>query len=79
MTSTFESPGNQSLGDATYEAKRDVYVSNSENLLARSLHPLAYQNNPGFRTLLERTGLPFRHYAARPQDALDAVLTVTKP
>ena len=55
---------NQSLGDATYEAKRDAYVSNSENLLARSLHPLAYQNNPSFRTLLERTGLPFRHYDA---------------
>ena len=55
---------NQSLGDATYEAKRDAYVSNSENLLARSLHPLAYQNNPSFRALLERTGLPFRHYDA---------------
>ena len=53
---------NQSLGDATYEAKRDAYVSNSENLLARSLHPLAYESNPSFRTLLERTGLPFRHY-----------------
>jgi hypothetical protein len=53
---------NQSLGDATYEAKRDAYVSNSENLLSRSLHPLAYQNNPSFRSLLERTGLPFRHY-----------------
>ena len=55
---------NQSLGDATYEAKRDAYVSHSENLLARSLHPLAYQNNPSFRTLLERTGLPFRYYDA---------------
>ena len=53
---------NQSLGDATYETKRGAYVSNSENLLARSLHPLAYQNNPNFRSLLERTGLPFRHY-----------------
>ena len=53
---------NQSLGDATYEAKRDAYVSNSENLLARSLHPLAYQSNPSFQSLLEKTGLPFRHY-----------------
>ena len=52
------------LGDATYEAKRDAYASNSENLLARSLHPLAYQNNPSFRALMERTGLPFRHYDA---------------
>ena len=53
---------NQSLGDATYEAKRDAYLSNSENLLARSLHPLAYQNHPGFQSLLDRTGLPFRPY-----------------
>ena len=28
---------NQSLGDAPYEAKRNAYVSNSENLLARCL------------------------------------------
>ena len=55
---------NQSLGDATYEAKRDAYASNSENLLARSLHPLGYQNNPSFRALMEWTGLPFRHYDA---------------
>ncbi len=53
---------NQSIGDATYEAKRDAYVSNSENLLARSLHPLAYENLPSFRSLLDRTGLPFRAY-----------------
>ena len=50
---------NQSLLDATYEDKRDAYVSNSENLLARSLHPLAYQNNPSFRSLLQRTRFAF--------------------
>lgn len=55
---------NQSLGGDTFEAKRDAYVSHGQNLLARSLHPLAYQNNPSFRQLLERTGLPFRHYDA---------------
>ena len=55
---------NQSLGDATYEAKRNAYLSNSENLLARSLHSLAYQNQPGFASLLDRTGLPFRAYAS---------------
>ena len=53
---------NQSIGDATYENKRDAYVSNSENLLARSLHPLAYENLPSFRSLRDRTGLPFRAY-----------------
>lgn len=53
---------NQSLGDATYEAKRDAYVTKGENLLARSLHQAAYTNNPGFRALIDRTGLPFRAY-----------------
>ncbi|MDP2314382.1 MAG: DUF4268 domain-containing protein [Pseudomonadota bacterium] len=53
---------NQSLGDATYEAKRDAYVSHGQNLLARSLHPFAYQNNPAFTQLLASTGLPFRYY-----------------
>ena len=53
---------NQSIGDATYEAKRDAYLSNSENLLARSLHPLAYPNLPSFRSLIERTGLRFEPY-----------------
>ena len=60
---------NQSLGDATYEAKRDAYLSNSENLLARSLHPLAYQNLPSFRALLDQTGLPFRAYDSFGPDA----------
>ena len=56
------------LGDATYEAKRDAYVSNSENLLARSLHPLAYQSNPNFRRLLERTSLPDQRQLFWPVD-----------
>ena len=53
---------NQSIGDAAYEAKRDAYLSHGQNLLARSLHPLAYRNLPTFRRLLDRTGLPFRPY-----------------
>src|SRR5699024_5587072 len=53
---------NQSLGDATYEVKREAYVTKGENLLARSLHPAAYTNNPGFVRLIERTGLPFNAY-----------------
>ena len=53
---------NQSLGDATYEDKRDSYVSKGQNLLARSLHPFSYTNNPAFRQVLERTGLAFRHH-----------------
>lgn len=53
---------NQSLGDGTYEQKRDAYMAHSANLLARSLHPLAYQNHPTFLSLIEQTGLPFRSY-----------------
>jgi len=53
---------NQSLGDATYEAKRDAYVAQGQNLLARSLHPLAYDHNPALAQLVQRTGLPFRAY-----------------
>jgi hypothetical protein len=53
---------NQSLGNATYEKKRDAYATHGANLLARSLHPLAYQNNPAFADLIDRTGLPFRPY-----------------
>ncbi len=53
---------NQSLGDAPYEAKRNAYVSHGQNLLARSLHPLAYENNPAFANFREETGLPFRPY-----------------
>lgn len=48
---------NASYGDQTYEQKLPHY--NTQNLLARSLHPLCYQNNPGFLQFIDRTGLPF--------------------
>lgn len=51
---------NQSLGDLPYKEKRDAYVSHGQSLVTRSLHPLAYKNNPAFAALLERTGLAFR-------------------
>jgi len=53
---------NQSLGDASYEAKRDAYLGHSQNLLARSLHPQAYLNNPAFKNLINDTGLTFQPY-----------------
>ena len=37
---------NASYGDLPYEDKLPHY--NSQNLLARSLHPLCYEHNPGF-------------------------------
>lgn len=52
---------NASYGDKQYEEKLPHY--NTQNLLARSLHPLAYQHNPGFRAYIEHSGLPFRSHS----------------
>ena len=43
---------NASLNDKAY----------SENLLARSLHPMCYVHNPGFLKLKAETGLPFKAF-----------------
>jgi len=51
---------NASYGDMPFEEKVNHY--NAQNLLARSLHPQCYENNPGFLQFLRRTGLPFRPY-----------------
>ncbi|HPA34356.1 MAG TPA: hypothetical protein PLV24_12355, partial [Anaerolineaceae bacterium] len=51
---------NASYNDLPYENKLDHYLK--ANLLAQSLHPLAYKNNPGFIELINRTGLPFVPY-----------------
>ncbi len=48
---------NASYGDLRYEKKLPHY--NTHNLLARSLHPQAYDHNPGFLQFINRTGLPF--------------------
>lgn len=63
---------NQSLGDKPYVEKRDAYVSLGQSLLARSLHPLAYQNNPAFTAFIERTGLDFRPLETFGVDEQDA-------
>jgi uncharacterized protein with ParB-like and HNH nuclease domain len=49
---------NASLNDKAYHDKLEHYQS--ENLLARSLHPMCYVHNPGFKQLIERTALPFK-------------------
>ncbi|MCY3830954.1 MAG: DUF262 domain-containing protein [Rhodospirillaceae bacterium] len=48
---------NVSYSDKTYEEKVQHYVK--QNLLACSLHPIAYENKPGFRKFREETGLAF--------------------
>lgn len=63
---------NQSLGDLPYEKKRDAYVTQGQSLLTRSLHPLAYENNPAFGQFIERTGLAFEAHDGFQQEEQDA-------
>lgn len=49
---------NASYGDLPYEDKLPHY--NTQNLLARSLHPQSYDHNPGFVRFVEQSGLPFK-------------------
>lgn len=51
---------NASLNDKAYSDKLEHYQS--ENLLARSLHPMCYVHNPGFLKLKAETGLPFKEF-----------------
>jgi Protein of unknown function (DUF1524) len=60
---------NASYGDLPYEAKLEHY--NTQNLLARSLHKLAYSHNPRFLRFIERTGLAFKAHAAFKRADLD--------
>lgn len=51
---------NASYGAKPYSEKLPQYFS--QNILAASLHPNAYESNPSFRKLREETGLPFKPY-----------------
>jgi len=51
---------NASYNDLTYEQKLPHYLT--QNLLARSLHPQAYDHNPGFVHFVKSSGLPFKPY-----------------
>lgn len=48
---------NASYGDLPYAKKRGHYTG--QNLLAQSLHELAYEHNPGFRGFIGKSGLQF--------------------
>jgi hypothetical protein len=48
---------NASYNDLPYKEKREFYPT--QNLLAKSLHPIAYERNPGFLQWIEKTQLPF--------------------
>lgn len=48
---------NASYGDLPYAEKLKHYPK--QNILAQSLHPSAYEHDPGFRRFREESGLPF--------------------
>lgn len=52
---------NASYGDKPYVDKREHYYG--QNLLAQSLHEKAYSHDPGFKSFMESTGLPFQSHA----------------
>ena len=57
---------NEALGDKRYKEKVERYWSQSDNLLAKSLHQHCYEpasGNTGFRALQKTAELPFRAHA----------------
>jgi hypothetical protein len=63
---------NASYGDLVYAEKREHYLGQGGNLLARSLHENTYDHNPGFRRFLQETSLPFRAHVQFKKADLDA-------
>jgi len=61
---------NRSLQAKPFIEKRDNYLA--DNLLAGSLHPAAYGNNPGFTSWLAAAGLEFVPYDDFTPEALEA-------
>jgi hypothetical protein len=51
---------NQSYGDMPYVEKVDHYLK--ENLLVKSLHPKAYENNPNFLGMAQKLQLKFESH-----------------
>ena len=54
-------PFNASYNDDPYESKVVQYFS--QNILAQSLNALKYENSPGFKKFISKSGLPFVPYA----------------
>ena len=61
---------NASYGAKPYADKREHYYG--QNLLAQSLHERAYDHDPGFRRLLDESGLSFRAHTEFKKADLDA-------
>jgi len=51
---------NKSYGKKGYKEKLDGYLG--QNVLAKTLHPKCYENNPSFISYKDTSGLPFKSY-----------------
>lgn len=60
---------NQSYGAMTYGQKVEHYLK--ENLLVKSLHPKAYENNPNFVGMANNLGLKFKPHSAFTKTDID--------
>jgi uncharacterized protein with ParB-like and HNH nuclease domain len=60
---------NQSYGAMTYADKVEHYLK--ENLLVKSLHPKAYENNPNFVGMAKNLGLKFKAHRAYAKADID--------
>lgn len=60
---------NQSYGSMTYGQKVEHYLK--ENLLVKSLHPKAYENNPNFVGMANNLGLKFKPHTAFTKTDID--------
>lgn len=59
---------NASYNDDPYEEKVQHYYS--QNILAQSLNPKKYENNPGFVNFKNRSGIPFKSYESFKKDSI---------
>ena len=60
---------NQSYGAMTYAKKLEHYLK--ENLLVKSLHPKAYENNPNFVSMAKKFSLKFKAHTAYAKADID--------
>ena len=60
---------NQAYGAMTYGQKVEHYLK--ENLLVKSLHPKAYENNPNFIGMTKNLGLKFKPHTAFAKTDID--------
>ena len=60
---------NQSYGDMPYTEKLEHYVK--ENLLVKSLHPKAYENNPNFLAMAQTLGVKFKAHKSFTKNDID--------